>query len=376
MSQQPQQAPDDYDFDPEGRTENVWLARTLGREMFYEGTEPRAKNLKDHIDGPPRCFVIRRPGPKSIYGGVEFWMQVGIRTDGSLIGVPFYSGVPVQKWTYKDDRGNVRLSLRYPPKDDALADIVREHPELIVPKMFDGKMELWSDGSPKRNHAEVFAIEAYEVVFEFTETEVADPKNPGRTKKKKVYVNGPDGKAKYSINPTPWILKLRRPWWTQLKDRVLVPKTEEEHVAELTAGPDGTTAAPAKKKWAGKLPTTDISQVMLMFWAKTGDEPAKGAANVEYSIQFSERMTIDSSKIVPVDELPSRADGSVDWHQVFPPMTKDQAIDIVAKAEENADGGSGAPPPQAPPGGPQYDEHGQLIQGSPEGGGGDDDIPF
>ncbi len=363
---------DSYDFDPSGRIENPWLSRTLGREMFYEGTEPRAKNLKDYIDGPPRCFVLRRPKPSSIYGGVEFWMQVGIRTDGSLIGVPFYSGVPVQKWTYKDDKGNVRLSLKYPPKDDALADLVRERPELIVPKMFDDKMELWSDGTPKRNHSEIFCVEAYEVIFEFTESDVPDPKNPGRTKKKKLYVNGPDGKAKYRIDPSPWILKMRRPWWTQLKDRVLQPRTEEEQVAEQVAGPDGVIAAPVKKKWAGKLPTTDITQVMLMFWAKTGDEPAKGAANVEYSVQFSERMLVDSSKIDPVDPLPSRADGSVDWHQVFPPMTRQQAMDIISKADENGDGAGTPPPP--PPAGANLDEHGQEIKAG--AGAGDDDIPF
>jgi len=361
---------DDYDFDPQGRTENVWIARTLGREMFYEGAEPRAKNLKEKLDGPPRCFVIRRPQPTSVYGGVEFWMQVGVRTDGSLIGVPFYSGVPVQKWTYKDKKGNVRLSIKYPPKDDAMGDLVKLHPELIVPKMFDGKMELWADGSPKRNHEEIFSVEAYEVVFEFTEVEVPDPKNPGRTKKKKNYVNGPDGKPKYAINPTPYVLKLRRPWWQMLKDRVLRPKTEEETVVEQVMAPDGTMSAPAKKKWAGKLPTTDLSQVMLMMWARTGDDPAKGAANVEYSIQFSEKMTINSQAINPVEPLPSKADGSIDWFEVYPPMTKEKAFDIIAKAEETVgDAGS-----EAAPAGPPVDENGQVIE--PSSGGSDDDIPF
>jgi hypothetical protein len=355
---------DDYDFDPEARTENPWLARTLGREMFYEGALPKAdkKDLKARLDGPPRCFVLRRPKPSSIYGGVEFWMQVGVRTDGTLIGVPFYSGVPVQKWTYKDDRDNVRISVKFPPKDDALADLVKKHPELIVPKTFEGKMELWGDGSPKRNYSDVFAVEAYEVVFEFTETSVDG-------KKKRVYVNGPDGKAKFSINPTPWILKMRRPWWNQLKDRVLVPKTEEEEAAAVVEGPDGSSAAPAKKKWSGKLPTNDISQVLLMFWAKTGDDPAKGAANVEYSIQFSERMTIDSSKIVPVDALPSREDGSVDWHKVFPPMTAVQAQDIITKAEEDGtvdnEHRQDAPPPDG--------GHGGHDDPPPPS---DDDIPF
>jgi hypothetical protein len=365
---------DSYDFDPEGRAENVWLPRTLGREMFYEGTEARQKNLKDHIDGPPRCFVLRRPKPSSIYGGVEFWMQVGVRTDGSLIGVPFYSGVPIQKWTYKDDKENVRISVKFPPKNDALADLVRDHPELIVPKMFEGKMELWSDGSPKRNYAEIFCVEAYEVVFQFTETTVPDGK--GGMKKKKAYVNGVDGKPLYTINPTPYILKMRRPWWNQLKDRVLVPKNEEEKVAEQVAGPDGSSAAPAKKKWVGKLPTNDISKVLLMFWAKTGDEPSKGAANVEYSIQFSNTMVVDSSKIVPVDELPSKEDGSVDWHKVFPPMTANEAIDIVAKAQEDGVVDTERRP-AADKNGPPVDEHGQVIQGldGPPSST-DDDIPF
>lgn len=366
---------DDYDMDPEGRAKNPWIERTLGREMFYEGTEARQKNLKDHIDGPPRCFVLRRPKPNSIYGGVEFWMQVGVRTDGSLIGVPFYSGVPVQKWTYKDDKENVRIGVKFPPKNDALADLVRTHQELIVPKVFEGKTELWSDGSPKRNYSDIFCVEAYEVVFEFTDGFVPDGK--GGQKKARIYVNGPDGKAKFTVNPTPYILKMRRPWWNQLKDRVLVPKTEEEKAAAVVQGPDGSSAAPAKKKWSGKLPTTDISQVLLMFWAKTGDEPAKGAANVEYSIQFSEKMTIDSSKIVPVNELPSKADGSVDWSQVFPPMTADQAADIVAKAQEDGVVEQGRPSSGAPSDGVARDENGQVIHGMdgpPPST--DDDIPF
>lgn len=354
----------DYDFDPQGRTENPWIKRTLGREMFYEGTQPRDKELGKKLDGPPRCFVMRRPTPANIYGGVEFWLQVGVRQDMTLIGAPFYSGIKIGQWTYKDDRGNVRIGVKYPPKNDALADFVRENYKLIVPKVYDGKTELWSDGTPKRNYDQIFAVEAYEVVFEYREIDVDDPKNPGRTKKKLVAVNDGAGKAKYKVDPRPWILKFRRPWYTMLKNRVLKPIVEEELASAEAPDPDGTVQKPKAKKWSGTLPTTDISRVMLKMYSRTGPEPAKGAMNVEYDLQFSEVTQIDSNAIVPVDELPSLPDGNIDWHKVYPPMTVDQAMDLVSKAQEVPAAEAEGHEDQGPPGTPPPDN------------GSDDDIPF
>lgn len=350
---------EDYDFDPEPRAQNPWLSRTLGREMFYLGVDPRTKgSLKDRLNGNPRCFVIRRT---NVYAGVEFWMQVGMRADMTLIGVPFYSGASIKNWTYLDKNKNVRIGMKYPPKDDALADLVKQHPELIVPKTYKGKTELWTDGSPKRNYDLVYAVEAYELLFEMVE--IDDPKNPG--KKINQYVKGANGQAKYTINPTPYILKLRRPWYMMLKDRVLKPKEEEEIAAPAASDPDGAVQKPQKKKWSGKLPTTDITSIMLKLFARTGDEPAKGDANVEYDIQFSETIQVDSKTFAPVDPLPTKSDGKVDWEKIFPPMTANQAMDIVAKAGETSDHDGGDQPPPPPP--PDH-EH--------AAGGTDDDIPF
>ena len=121
--QNQQQQEESYDLDaPQERARNPWAGRILGREAFYLGANPGDKAETMKRDGEARCFIIRRPQRANLYGGVQFWLQVGLRADLSVIGAPFYSAARLnQGWTYIQKKGKNAgksvLGIQYGPKD-------------------------------------------------------------------------------------------------------------------------------------------------------------------------------------------------------------------------------------------------------------------
>jgi hypothetical protein len=363
-------AEENYDLDGPQKASNPWAERTLGREAFYVGGKNGDKSEALKRDGEARCFVIRRPQRANLYGGVEFWIQIGLRADLSVIAAPFYSAARLNEgWTYEGksgkNAGKPVLGIQYPPVDKcALAKLVQVHPDLIAPLKFQGVIQYWpakgdQPAQAKRDYKKLFALEMYEVLFEYQD--VPDPAKPGMTKRVAV-IDPSTHKPKYTINPRPYIWKMNDPWWEQLRAKVLAPKFAAA-AAAIVGDIDGESKAKAKKE----LPTTDISKVVLKLWAKTDEEKPDRAT---YEVDFSAGLTIDSSAIVPVDELPSKADGTIDWDQIFPPMTQAQADKVVADAKRAYDELMGDEHRDAPPAGGA-----PKSQDAPPPPG-DDDIPF
>jgi hypothetical protein len=191
---------------------------------------------------------------------------------------------------------------------------------------------------------------------------VPDAARPGQTKRA-VVRDQATGKPKFSINPRPYILQLNDTWWEQYRAKILYPKLAQNLEAQV-ADIDGESKAKAPKP----LPSTDSSQIVLKFYARTDEKDPSRAA---YEIDFSPTLTIDSSAIVPEDPLPALPDGSIDWNQVYVPMTQEQADKIVERAD-SLDGemtGSPAPAPQSAPAP-------AAAQGAAPAAASDDDIPF
>jgi len=356
-----------YDFGGPGGFENPWAERTLGREAFYLGAKKGDKGPDLKKDGEARCFIIRRPQFHNIYGGVQFWLQVAMRDDLSPIGAPFYSAYRLnQGWTYTSKKSG-RQVIGYGPKNCPLAALVRKNPHLVMPLKFDGKIQYWPprNGEPpemKRDFKKLFAIEIFEVLFEYAE--INDPAKPGM--KKKVVVLDENKKPKYAINPKPFIWELNEPWWEQLRSKVLAPKYAKV-VEQQTADIDG----PVAPKVIKNLPTNadgtpvPIPNIVLKLYAKT--DP-KDPSKATYEVDFSDKMTVDASAITPVDELPTGADGFIDWNQIYPPMTDQDAKDILEKANEFAEAEATAAMPPTP-------AAGSTGAGAPPPAA-DDDIPF
>ena len=374
MSEPQKPKEENYDLDAPSTSgfENPWRARTLGREAFYLGAVNGDKSETMKKDGEARCFVIRRPQSRNLYGGVQFWLQVGLRNDLSVIQAPFYSAARLNEgWTYpgkKDGKptGKSVLGTQYGPVDTcALARLVKKHFNLIAPLKFKGEIQYWppnkktgAPGEMKRDYKKLFAMEIYEVLFEYAE--VPDLSKPGQTKRV-VVVDPITKKPKYTVNPKPYIWELNESWWEQFRNKILNPafgKATEVLIADI----DGESS----KKPLKPLPTTDLSKLVLKLWAKTDE---KDPSRASYEVDFSAGLTIDTSAIVPVEGLPTNANDAIDWEKIYPPMTQEQADKIIAKAagEEAAMMGEQAPTPQEAPGG-----HEEASQGA----GSDDDIPF
>lgn len=363
--QPPVSADESYDFgSPSSGYDNPWRERTLGREAFYPGAAKGGdpENLKR--DGEARCFVIRRAHYRNIYAGVQFWLQVGLRDNLEPIAAPFFSAARLnQGWTYKSQKsGKDVLGIKNGPvKLCALARLVKFHPELIAPLKFKGQVQYWpaKDGEPaqpKLDYKKLFALEIFEVMFEYKE--VPDQNSPGQTRR--IVVADPaTGKPKYTINPKPFIWELNETWWDQLRAKVLAPKFAqalEPKVADI----DGEAPKPVKQ-----LPTSDPSQVVLKLFAKTDE---KDASKASYLVDFSTALTIDSAAIKPEDELPSLADGTIDWNEIYKPMTEEDAQDLISKASESG----GEARQEGPPAG--GGQGGGSHDGPPPST--DDDIPF
>jgi len=340
MNEAEQQQPgveETYDFDqgtPSDFSENPWLERTLDRTAFYVGGKRGDKSAELQKDGEARCFIIRRPQAKNIYAGVGIRMQVARRDDGSVVGIPFYSSARLNEgWTYLAKKGKNAgkwmLGIQYGPTEScALARLVQARPDLIAPATFMGAVQYWParDGEQaqaKQDYKKFYVVEAFEVLFEYQD--VPNPAQPGLTKRV-VVMDPTTQKPKYTINPKPYIWEMNEPWWQQYRNKILAPKFSQ--AVSSAADIDGVAPAPQKQ-----LPTNDPSKVLLKLFARTNPEdPAKA----KYEVDFSPSLVIDSSALQVVDPLPALPDGSIDWNQVYPPMTEEQAQGLVARADGGA----------------------------------------
>lgn len=335
--------------------------RILGREAFYLGGERGAKSEDLKKDGEARCFVLRRPGRNNIYGGVEIRLKAGLRDDGSFYGRPYWSAARLNEgWTYKNKKGKTVIGLNGAPKNCPLGRLVRTRQDLIAQATFKGQPQFWParDGEepqPKLDYKKIFAVEVLEVLFEYADA--PDPANPGKTRRV-VVKDQATGKPKYTINPRPFIWVLNEPWWDQLRMKVLFPQAAE--AMQQAADIDAPAQAAPKK-----LPTSDPSKVVLKLFAKTDEkEPTRAA----YTVDFSPSLVIDASAVQIVDPLPEvEGGGAIDWDQVFPPMTAEQAAEVISEA----DSGWGGVPAATPAGPPK---EGPKADGPPPAT--DDDIPF
>ncbi len=383
MTEANQSAEETYDLDGGGGSsyENPWIERTLGREAFYPGASRGGDPEYLKKDGEARCFVIRRLGAKNIYGGPQFWMQVSVRDDLTIKAAPFYSSVRLNEgWTYQTPKKNPTtkqvvinpktgkpimrnvIGLGYPPVDRcALAKLVKTHPELIAPLKFNGQIQYWpakngQPAEPKQDYKKLFAVEAFEVLFEYAE--VPDPAKPGMLKRI-VVLDPVTKKPKYTVNPRPFIFELNETWWEQYRSKILYPQLAE--AASAPADIDAAQGAAPKK-----LPSEDKTQIVLKLFAKTDElDPSRA----KYVIDFSAALTIDSKAIVPVDELPSKEDGSIDWEQIYKPMDQETADKLVQRAM----GLDEAQPEQ------QEEGHSASAPATSEAAGSgaaEDDIPF
>jgi hypothetical protein len=181
-----------------------------------------------------------------------------------------------------------------------------------------------------------------------------------------VVIDQTTNKPKYTIDPRPYIWEVNEPWWDQLRSKVLAPnfaQSLEPQVADI----DGEQAAKPPKKLP-EAANGDPSKIVLKLFAKTDEKDPSRAA---YLVDFSPSMVIDSSVIEAVDPLPETHEGRIDWNQIFPPMTQEQADEILAKA----DGLEPGQPDGAPAAGGQGQGAGGGNQQSPPPST-DDDIPF
>lgn len=376
MSTTPEEQHENYDLDaPQQQNSAPFADRILGREAFYIGAKPGTKSADLQLDREARCFVLRRPQRANLYGGVEFKIQTGISADFTIFGRVFYSAARLNEgWTYLSKQGKSAgkniLGIQYGPADKcALAKLVQNRPELIAPLKFKKAIQYWpakgdQPAQAKKDYKKLFACELYEVLFEFTE--VADPANPGKTKR--VAVTDPTTHMpKYTIDPQPYIWKMNDPWWEQLRAKVLAPDFAKALESVAAADIDGDQAAKPRKELPKKGGVTvPVSSIILKLWAKT-DEVKSTPTDVvaKYEVDFSAGMTVDSLAIVPTNPFPSLPNGDIDWHQIFVPMTQEQADKIVADADREMG---------------EMEDHGDSAGGGkPQGGpppSDDDDIPF
>ncbi len=376
-------AEDDYSYTPENRfSENPLRKRILKREAFFRGAEPNAdfddicKTPVGLPEGTPlgsaRYWLIRRPQVLNIFATVQFKVRVGWKEDGLPKGYMAYSGLPLQKWLYKKENKttgvvSLRISDKYPPDGDALAQFVKYHRDLICPKIWKGSI-LTFDGTtdPKLDFDEVFAVEAFEVLFNFED--VKDTTSPSGWKRQ--VKRDAAGKIMYQIIEFPWVLEMRRSWFNQYRDRVLMPPKDGDQVAIAPVEDDGGApkAKPAPQKWL--LPTTDKTQVLLRFVAKVGNDPKKGIANVNYQIEPHETLAVPIPAGFTVSEpLPEKEGGIIDWHKVYVPFSDKDAQRLVERSEKqrSPETEEQAPPPPPPPDEPAAEaSHGAAS----------DDIPF
>ena len=359
-----------YDLEGSGSNGgmNPWASRTLKHEAFYLGAVPGTKASSLPKDKEPRSFVIRRTQLANLYGGVEFRIQTGLRADMSPIGRPFYSAARLhQGWLYKNKKGKMALGIKNPPVTLCpLARLVQTHPELIVPQMYQGKMTLWPDGNPKQDYKKLFALEMYEVLTEYKE--VPDPKHPGMTMRVNV-VDPVTRKPKFTVNPKPYLWHMNEAWWEQLRAKVLAPGFAAAMEPTVTDIDGVSSSAAAKQLPAAAGPDANGKRhpeiVVLKLWAKTKKPDGTlidPAGKTIYEVDFSAGLTIQPSEYTPVEELPVNAAGTIDWDQLYPPMTEEQVKHILATSmnvsSAPADHQESPPPSDTPP---------------PVG---DDDIPF
>ncbi len=341
---------DDFDqFDPQGGgQENPWLKKILSNAAFYPGGEPgeKADSLKKKVTNVPRFFVVRRPTITNIFAGIRFWCKTGGFDDkGQVNAAPFYSshtGANITKWTYPNKRGGTSFKLpKDRPTDDVMGKFVRDHPGLIAPDGYKGKISYWDDGSPKMKCSEVFAMEVFEVLF-------VD--------------------SKPVVQPTPMIFEMRRNWWQMYRAIIkLAANGGEIQATPDTTLPDGTVV-PGKP--AKKMATTDLSKTLLLFSTKFVQKEGDTELRPDYKIDFSTKAIIDSSALQVVDPLPAKADGTIDWVQVYPPMTEANVTFLVNKAKTD----DGAPETEAAPASTPAAAAGQGTGAAAKSAG--DDIPF
>ncbi len=356
---------ENYDYTPKNNPfENPFADRILDRRMFYPGTtsDSKSEDMKILKTPVPRCFIIYRYQRDNLYAGVYFRLMNGVNAKKLPTGYKHYSSLPLEEWIYEKTNSTtkakvVKVSDKFPPVGDVLGDFIRDHHELICPEVFKDKISLWPDGNWKLDYGVFHAVEAFEVVF--------------RTNPDGSFARNADNTIAYDILPDPWILELTPAWFRQLKDRILQPVVVQAAAAPVSALDEGAKKVEAKN-WP--MPTTDIRSVLLRMYAREGDDPTKGEANRTYSIEPHPSLIIDI-KNLDVAGLPQNKQGFINWHEVYKPMTVEDANRILKRTAarkdqnlEQEEDEAAPPPPPAPPAQPPAAPAAEKVHA--------DDIPF
>lgn len=229
------------------------------------------------------------------FHGMEYWLNVGHKKDGSPLSIPRVSPNPFSDFVSHNSRtGGVYVSWKSAKEKCPLAKLTAEGHPLIVRQSFKG-------GEPKPNVSAVHAARIQMI-------------EPERDRVGQV-VKDAKGLPKFTVIPEERILKLTQNWWDQL-----VRLVEGEEVQQVDDGFTDTTAQTKKE-----FPTKDLTKViwMLRKEKRTKNPNPDPALNIDYVLDFSAKVALD--------KVPVRTEAPIDFARVFKPITQEELSELLNK---------------------------------------------
>lgn len=229
------------------------------------------------------------------FHGMEFWLNVGHKKDGSPMTLPRISPNPFTDFVSHNSRtGGVYVSWKSAKDKCPLSKLTFEGHPLIVKTSFRG-------GEPKPNVS----------AFHAARIQLIEPERDAKGQ----VVKDKNGFAQFTVLPDERILKMTQNWWDQL-----VRLVEGEETQQVDDG--FADATPNTKK---EFPTKDLTKVIFMIRKekRTKNPNPDPALNVDYVLDFSAKIALD--------KVPALPEAPIDFGRVFKPLTQEELKDFLKK---------------------------------------------
>lgn len=231
------------------------------------------------------------------FHGMEFWLNVGHKKDGTPMTLPRISPNPFSDFVSHNTRtGGVYVSWKSAKDKCPLSKLTAENHPLIVRQSFKG-------GEPKPN---VTAFHAARIQLI----------EPERDRNGQV-VKDAKGLPKFTVIPEERILKMTQSWWDQF-----VRLVEGEEIQQVDDGFTDTDTSVKKT-----FPTKDLTKViwMLRKERRTKNPNPDPVLNVDYVLDYSAKVALD--------KVPAITEDPIDFSRVFKALTQEELKDFLKKHE-------------------------------------------
>jgi len=231
--------------------------------------------------------------------GVEFWMNIGTRQDGTQITLPRVSPNPFQDFVKINRRTQgVYISRSAADKGCPLSKLADNRHPLIALSKFADQEEAKPNVAP----------------FHAMRIQLIEPVKDAQGK-----VIMENGVPKIKVLPDERILKLSQNWWDQFV-KIVEPGSNKE-----TDGSEAFTQIKEPKV----LPTKDLTKIVWWIKKEKKTENLSGIPklDVRYVLDFSDKTTIKDKEIPALPEPP------VDLDAMFKAVTDEELTEWMSRYE-------------------------------------------